>query len=385
MYVVCAMFGLASCKKPYAPTIVKTAGNYLVVEGVIKAGPDSTIIQLSRTGSISDSVKLIPEKNAVVTVEGDQNVSYPLKELNNGMYGTGPLGLDIAHKYRLRIVRAGGKVYLSDFVAVKTTPPIDSLNYEVTATGLNFFSATHDPSNNTRYYRWDYTETYVYISPITTYYKFDNSKFFNGDKSVFRTPAEYISTCYINRYSSTIIINSSAKLEQDVIVHNPITQVSSTSPKILYRYSILLKQYALTKDAYEFWTILKRNTESLGSVFDAQPSQIPVNVHNVSDPSEPVIGYVSASTLSQKRIFIDRTELPVWPITPSECAPDAIIWYKGGGPPNELKAFILIPLAPVVVGYDKEKKDSVYSVKIGDYRCVDCTYFGTAKKPAFWK
>jgi hypothetical protein len=75
------------------------------------------------------------------------------------------------------------------------------------------------------------------------------------------------------------------------------------------RYSILVKQYALTEDGYHYYQILKKNTESLGSIFDAQPSELTCNFHSLQDPTEIVIGFFSASSVVQKRIFIDKSQV----------------------------------------------------------------------------
>ena len=34
------------------------------------------------------------------------------------------------------------------------------------------------------------------------------------------------------------------------------------------------------------------------------------NIKNVGNPDEPVLGYFSASTIAEKRIYIDRSDLP---------------------------------------------------------------------------
>jgi len=377
--VIYALMTGSGCKKPFSPSIITSDNNYLVIEGVINSGQDSTIIKLTRTIRLSNNVNANPERGAIVTVEGDQRVRYPLKENNGGLYVAVSLNLDNSHKYRLEVVTTDGKVYRSDFSEVKVTPPIDSLGYDITPDGLSIYSNTHDPANNTHYYRWDFDETYIYISGINTYYKFQNGKV------VFRTPDEYINTCYVTLNSSNIIINSSAKLKEDVIYKNPITQISMSSEKILHRYSIFLKQYALTKDAYGFWTNLQKNTEKLGTIFDAQPSQVNGNIHCISNPSIPVIGYISVSTVSKKRIFIDKTALPIWPVPQNDCLPYYTSWYKKTVIPDNLINLIQIPLAQIDVSYDAKRKDSLYTVKVGDYFCVDCTYHGTNKKPVFWK
>jgi hypothetical protein len=49
-------------------------------------------------------------------------------------------------------------------------------------------------------------------------------------------------------------------------------------------------QYALTKDQYDYWTELKKNSEQLGTLFDAQPSQLNSNIHSM-EIHRLVLGY----------------------------------------------------------------------------------------------
>ena len=119
--------------------------------------------------------------------------------------------------------------------------------------------------------------------------------------------------------------NISEKLENDVIYLNPIAFIPGDSEKLMTKYSVMVKQYALTKEAFDFWQTLKKNTESLGSIFDAQPSQLTGNIKNVNNPEEPVLGYISAGTVQQKRIFIAKAELPNWKTKyPYSCTADTV-------------------------------------------------------------
>jgi hypothetical protein len=389
---VLALMVIYSCKRSYAPpAITANNNNYLVVEGVIAAGQDSTIIKLSRTVQISGATTVNPELNATVTVQGDQNVSYNLSQIDTGKYGAPPLNLDNSHKYRLLITTADGQTYASDYEPVKITPPIDSLWFTTNSNSLNINAAAHDPSNNTRYYRWDYTETYIYMSPIEADYIFDPTQTDTLKMSVLRTPEQQIHTCYITLNSSAININSSAVLSRDVIANDPITQIADTSEKILHRYSILVRQYALTQDAYNFWAILKRNTQQIGTIFDVQPSETSGNIYCTSNPALPVLGYISVSSISQKRIFIDRGQLPAWPYPAPQCQVpiDPICWLKGSGSlPAGLVSGIYIPtdtIRSTSICYKEEKPS--YSVYVDYYSCADCRYHlgGKTVKPDFWK
>ena len=263
-------------------------------------------------------------------------------------------------QYRLRINTADGKTYLSDFVIAKLSPPIDSVGFNLQTNGAQIYLSTHDPSNNTRYYRWQYNETWMFHVPYDSYFIYQNSQL------AFRTQAENIYECWRRDTTSTLVLTSTAKLAQDVVYQTPMTFVASTSEKLEDRYSILIIQYPLTADAYNYYTALKKNTEQLGSIFDAQPSQLPGNIHQVNNPDEPVIGYVSAGTTTQKRIYIDSRQLPAWtPLTYYDtigcvgvnALPQDYPFDYGGTPPKYIPTVLPNAAEPTI--------------------CVDCTLRGT--------
>jgi len=366
---------IAGCRKPYFPAAVASPGSYLVVEGVINSGADSTIIKLSRTVPLSGTTTSTPELNAIVAVISSNNAVYPLTEAGNGKYASGPLSLDQTLQYRLTIKTATGGTYQSDFVAVRNTPPIDSVGFTIQNNGLNIYANTHDPNNATRYYRYEYDETWQFHS------KYGSNYITNGKKIVPRTQAQMIRDCFGNDQSSTILLASSAKLKQDVIYQAPIAQVPSTSEKIETKYSILVKQYALSADAYNFWLNLKKNTEQLGSIFDAQPSNINGNIHCTSNPAEQVIGYISVSNVQTKRIFITNQQLPPWlPTYPYTCEEDSALYCHYIICQNDVALF-LIPTGSLEIPVDSIS-GGFYGTTIG---CVDCTIRGVTKQPAFWK
>ncbi|HEY9000586.1 MAG TPA: DUF4249 domain-containing protein [Mucilaginibacter sp.] len=372
------------CKKPYTPTIVSTDNHYLVVEGIINSGSDSTFITLSRTVKLSDNVNHTAELGARVTVESDQGGIYPLSELGKGTYASAGLNLDNSHKYHLHIITSDNKEYKSDDEAVKVTPPIDSVGYTIQSGGIQLYVNTHDPNNNTRYYRWDYQETWNFHA------KYSSGLMSDGTKLVPRPVDKQIYTCWATDTSSTILLGSTKALVKDVVYQNPLTQITSTSEKLETKYSILIKQYALSSDAYKFWQSLKTNNEQLGTIFSVLPSELPGNIHCVTTPAEPVIGYISVGTVQQKRMFISEDQLPQnwYPVYPYECSLDSLLFCHGGTPCQNDVALFLIPLGSTeyAVFPITDKEDiSVLGYVAADAQCADCTIRGVNKPPPFWK
>lgn len=368
-----------ACRKPYNPAVINSPKSYLVVEGVINTN-DTTTIKLSRTVNLSAKVTTNPVEG-IVSVESDAGESYQLTSMGLGIYKLIDVPLGDSHKYRLYI-RTGddGKEYRSDFAAVKNSPPVDSVGFKIAGKGLQIYVNAHDNTNNTKYYRFDYWETWRFHAKYASEWMSNHV-----DDVAVRPVSQQIFYCFQSNRSSTIILGSTAKLTQDVLYQLPLTEVEATSEKIETKYSILVRQYALTPEAYKFWENLKKNTEQLGSIFDAEPTQLAGNIHNIKDAADIVIGYISVGAVATKRIFIQNEQLPVeWLANyPYDCGLDSN-WYshpKTGY--NDVRAFLVPELKIPVGSYGKGIKPDGYTASSRE--CVDCTIRGSTTQPDFWK
>lgn len=310
---------ICGCKEVYNPPLKNPSTNYLVVDGNIIAGGDSTFIRLSKTTAVNDTGGINkPEYNASVIVESEDGESYQLSPLNDGMYAAA-LSINQNKNYRIHIETSDRKEYASDYVPVKLTPPIDSVSWKVDNTNsVNIYVTTHDAQNATKYYQWNFTETWQHRTSYTSGLIYEN------DSVRFRSPEEFINYCWTIVPSSSINILSNTQLSSDVIYENKLVNIPFNSAKISMVYSILVQQNALTKEGFEFWQNLQKNTEQLGSIFDPQPFADYGNIHCISDPQEPVIGFISACTVAQQRIYIYNSDLPSWVYQYPLCAFDTI-------------------------------------------------------------
>jgi hypothetical protein len=120
---------------------------------------------------------------------------------------------------------------------------------------------------------------------------------------------------------------------------------------------------------------MKKNTESTGSIFDAQPSELKGNFYSESDKSETVIGFLNISNIKTKRIFIDNTQLSNWRYKES-CFLTEI---KNDSDSIRINGIGFIPTDAA-----KTSITSIISYYAGTPKCVDCTFRGTNIKPTFW-
>lgn len=371
------------CRKPYEPPAIKEVNHFLAVDGFINTGPFSvTKIIVGRSLNLMDSVTNLPELNAQVSIQSADGASYPLFDTGyNGIYVSAQLNLDPGQKYQLSVITSEGLKYLSDPVTPKTAPPVDSLTWDITENPaaatelLNIYANAHDPTNNTRYYRWDYIETWQHQSVMQTYWGLKDGLEYPI------SPEESTYNCWTTGNSNTIMLASSITLASDVISRAPLTSFSKNDPKMDIKYSMLLRQYPLDLEAYKYWLTVQKNSQSLGGLFDIQPSQINGNFHCISVASNTALGYISACSVKEFRFFIDNFSLPGWKSNPAYECPIKDI---PSDPTNFARWYYSDPAYQL--WYYVSNFPSTPIMKITYKDCLDCRLQGgTNIKPPFWQ
>jgi len=375
IHIICVLLFVAAaqCRKPYTPTILVKGDKYLVVDGFINSSPGGvTTILLSRTKKLADTVVNIPEQGATVAIQSATGNRYALHETGaNGRYVSDVLTLDNTGQYKIAITTAGNNQYQSDFVLVKQTPPIDSIVWRQDNKGINLYANTHDPLNNTRYYRWQYIQTWEYHSQLETIWGVENGV------AYVRTPEQQVHICYSTTPSSNILTGTSAALAQDRISDALLGSIAQNDSTLNYRSSFLVQQYALTPAAYFYWQIIKKNSEDLGSLFDLQPSQLEGNIHSITNAVEPVVGYMSVTNLQEKRIFINNADLQNWQLAAGtyNCTVVDV--------PQNTTNFLIVDYPDT--SYAPWYYVSMGPLKLAKKVCVDCTLSGGVNvKPSYW-
>lgn len=375
LFCCCVLWVLAGCKEKYEPPVKSTGLGYLVMEGYFSPTGNAEL-RLSRTIPLSDTARMVTENSAQVMVEGNDGSQFPLAQTAPGIYTSNQLHLNNSVQYRL-FITAAGKEYASDFVPVRPAPAIDSITWALEDDGMRIYINTHDPQNNTWYYRWETEETWEFRSVAPAVLKHTINPATNEIMGVeYRNPDQSpdysIYTCWQHEFSKQILLGSSEKLSEDRI-RLPLVYIPGRSWKLGVLYSINIKQYALTNAEYDYLQIMKRNSEETGSIFDPQPSNLRGNIRCLSDSREPVIGFFSIAERMEKRIFIKSSEVPGWNYfmycTSAEIETDSAAFYPH-----------MAPIGP----YKINDRGEITEFTASEYPCVDCTLRGTNVKPLFW-
>ena len=369
--LLCALL-LVGCIESYPPPITDDGVNFLVVDGFLNSTDGTAEIKLSHAVALSSTEPTLPELNAEVTIQDTDGNTYSLLEIEDGIYQKTNLLVNNTKQYRLNIKTSTNIEYQSDFIAIKHTPPIDSVTWTPSRDydGINILVNTHDDSKNTRYYQWTFEETFNYEAAFLSSLKIENGAlaYIPFEEQTFQ--------CWKTIRSKKILIASTDQLNQDVVYNFPVNFIPKGSQMLTIRYSILVKQMAISREAYDYWLNLQKTTENLGSLFDPQPGRFAGNIHNKNNPNDPVLGYFSVGTMQEKRIFISRFDLPNGLKSYKDygtCSLDTVLFADvPGAQPKSIVT--TVQSMNVVIGY-------VYTTE----PCVDCRFQGgVLTKPPFW-
>ncbi|HCR52845.1 MAG TPA: hypothetical protein DIW27_00415 [Cytophagales bacterium] len=373
-FVFLMLFG---CLEPYSPTVIEQNVNLLVVDGFLNASTNSIQVKLSRTLPIYTEGSYTTEKNATVVLEEEAGPSQPLYETVDGTYVMQNLNLNNSKKYRL-FIRTEFDEYASEYITLKQSPSLDEVTWEATADGVKIYVSAHDPTNQTRYYQWKFWETWQYTADYFSAYTYKN------DSILYRNSNEFTYICYKSAPSDKIILKSTTQLNEDVVGKFPIHLVPRGSRKVASRYNLLVQQRALDEAAYNYYVQLQKTTETVGGLFDPLPSQVTGNMHNVNNPSEPVIGYFMGGSVQEKMIFINRHELPSYLLN---FEPEIINCRIDTIASSEVPS--LFPQHQLLEGYPENPNIEPYEHNfflVIPQQCADCRLKdnGTITRPVFW-
>lgn len=212
------------------------------------------VVKLSHTRPLREA-SVRPLEGAEVWVMEDEAQRINFEETKPGYYqSTKAFAGEAASVYPLFILNEG-KQYQSDPVTLLPPVSIDSLydRYEVITNietkelepGLQFFVDTYDPSGTSKYFRYEWEETYKLEVPYISYYDYYYDNDTDWDTVFRRSPIP--SPCYVTEKSSRVLLSSTIG---DQLVEMPLRYLHEESDALSNRYSILVKQYSLGEQAY---------------------------------------------------------------------------------------------------------------------------------------
>ena len=368
----------------------------LVIEAVLTIEVKKHQITLRRSYPLNSiGSKIIPEKNAVVKIIDDNNNEYNFLEEENGVYKSNlEFGASSNIGYKLYIKSQNNEEYTTEFNKLPNSNSENDIYFEEYKNGddggVTFYTNSVDSSGDSKYYRYEFEGTYKIVAPYWSPYDLVAEE--NEEDGVYlqlKTREERV--CYKTELiNNNIILKNSSNLSQDIIEPFEITSISKKDFRIAHRYSMLIKQYVLSREAYNYYETLKKTSGGNDNVFsENQPGFIIGNITNVNKPNDKVVGFFDVSRVFTKRTFFNfydfylGQDLPS--VTPGGCpylAPlDNGPTESTGLLSNSLWYLVKNGLVKFIIENDSGPGRYYVTTPV----CGDCNELGSNIRPSFWQ
>jgi hypothetical protein len=372
-YCLILMSTLISCRDPFEPELREFSTEILVVEGFIELEGES-IIKLTKTSPIQSENTENLVSSAFVALSDGGNNRWDFVEMEEGIYSLEG-SFSENGEYLLHIQLSNGHTYRSEPLIPVITPEIEVLDYLRDEDGVEIFVSTRG-TETAQYFLWTFEEHWIFQPGVITQLIYDNG----GVRR--RTEDERIDRCWDSNVNPYLVLQNSARFEDNRILQRELVRIPNFSEKLTQRYSIEVKQMAIDQTAFDFWDILRRNSEDIGGIFSPLPSLINGNIQALSEGIPQAIGHISMGKTSTKRIYIDLDDVFPWPVFIPEY--EFCFVLNDTIPPNaaniQFAGGNLIPARDIF-----NEMGALLGYRASTQVCTDCTLRGTNVRPDFWE
>lgn len=364
-----------SCISPYEADIDNEPELISIEASLIKGELEQTV-KVSITASLNKSV-FKPVRGCDVSLIDELDNAWHYNDLTGGIYRTSIPDEELihGHHYKIRVITAEGNVYESDYEMLNTGIELDSIYYDIEDkadvitgepyTGLQFYLDVKAGEDESRYFRWRIDESYEYTSfaPISYFYLDDTHT------PVLPSDPWAVYRCWREGEVGGLFQSSTMNLSQNEKKRIHLNYVSAQTERLRIKYSLNVKQYTLSEDAYNYFEQNRLATEEADGLYTRQPRQPITNFLNVDDASERVLGYFWVSTQTNQRIFVPRIE--EMDVQAEDCAYWEYSDLEDGEGPFPIYLF------------DDKNSGKVY---VSSRDCFDCTRRGGSNtRPDYWE
>ncbi|WP_281323326.1 DUF4249 domain-containing protein [Flavobacterium aestivum] len=377
-----------SCTEQYVLQS-NTFEDILVVNGIITNELRLQEIKVNRTYRLEEN-KPVFEKGANVYITDNDNTVYEFEEDVDSYISKSAFKAIPGKKYQLNIITKDGKSYsstpeiLTPESEVQVTPIVQTNEGEK---GVNINVSSYDPTGQSKFYRYEYDETYKIIAPYWNPNKYIIAPYLtpDGDPDFLVVPRTgETRTCYTTKSLDDLTLKSTVGLTEDRI-NFPIRYISVKDPILRERYSIIVRQYVQNLASYTYYKTLKDLSISKSILSQTQTGFNYGNLKCNDNPNEKIVGYFEVSSVSSKRIFFNFIDIfpkeanyPPYFIKCNTIEKSNCFKEKGCG-----GAFIEAYVNSVFyVYYGSTDDNRIYTFVEAD--CGDCTKFSSNIKPLFW-
>lgn len=388
LFSVVLIFLVNSCIEPFDTEFVGFE-SVLVIEATMTNEIKQHKIYLTRTFEF-ESDEVITVRSANVEVKDNVGNTYVFQESEPGTYISVETFAALPDRnYTLSISTQNGKSYSSSEMQLTPVTQLDNISAEIITNddgveGIAILADSFNATGNAINYRYDYEETYKIIAPKWSAIDLEGDPAGGcGVVKVRNVRDEQI--CYNTDFSNSIVLTNTGDLSEDRVSGFVVRFINRNNYIISHRYSILVRQYVQSNEAYTFYENLKQFSQSESLFSETQPGFLKGNITSNQDENEKVLGFFDVSSVTEKRIFFNYTDF-----YPNEPLPPYVDPCNNNSPPlvDSRGGCILRPIFE-----DKSARYWADNPMPGPLEgpffivqrvCGDCTLLGKTEIPSFW-
>ncbi|MFP2996186.1 DUF4249 domain-containing protein [Spongiivirga sp. MCCC 1A20706] len=369
--------------------------NLVVVEATITDQNIQQTIKLSFSKKFEEET-FLPLSNAQVTVLSSEGGSFSFFEQSPGIYvSTNTFSANPESTYQLNVETPGGRRIISEQEQIAGSANIEEILAVPTINdkgieGIALRVATSSLFGVTRFFRYEYQETYKIIAPNWNPFEFDiiNDQFPDFEVGI-KPRIEEQQTCFGNNSSLSIILNETVSNDGNDAFE--FRFLSREDPFLAHRYSVNLVQYTQSAKAANYWKTLQDFSDQENIFSQVQPGFLSGNLESISDDNL-VVGFFEVASVTQKRVFINRDDF----YNQEENRPYFLDCSAIGATPLfSLGAHQMgVTTSPLIdairaglivyYGVNENPTDVLGPYFVTARECGDCTALGSNVKPEFW-
>lgn len=399
-----------SCVEPFEAD-TETFENALVIAAFLSDEEKKHEVLLSRARPFEQDSSSV-ERNANVVVSDDTGIVYNFEEIEPGMYVSQvAFAAKSNRSYQLVIDTQDGRSYVSETVNMPEKVGVGDLYAE---RGMNDFGEEgvkilldNDSSGDEpKYFKYEYEETYKIIAPNWDPFEFEIIDYVACDSNYnfyevgIKQRLEEQRICYGSANSSELVQTTTANLKANEVENLNIRFIGRDNYIMSHRYSILVKQFAQTQEAYFYYEQLGNFSTSKNIFSQIQPGFLFGNIKSETDEEEKVLGYFEVASVNEKRVYFNYTdlfpdeELPPFPVNCETLSAPQLIasGYHCDGMGNcdgDCESPLIEGILADIHVFAAVNEDQI-KVSEGPYLtlpspCGDCTKLGSNIVPDFWK
>ena len=354
----------------------------LVIQGRILAGEES-VIYISKTQPLGETKRESPITHAKVTIIGQNGYESDLAIYDEQQmaYLVDTKGISENTHYAAK-VELYNETYQSSFQAIYNTPEIEEIIYKEREDGISLHVSTYNTDNVTRAYMWSYEEDWEFHADINMASVNEGVMLYSENNYQLDGRKNPYYFCWGHKKSNNIFVYSTEGLKENQIKEYELNRIPTNDIRISYIYCISVKQWCLSPEAYRYFRTVELYTENTGGLFAPMPAEVPGNVSCISNPDLKVHGYVIASNVKTKRLFVYQADFQKIYSEYSNCKHSYVKDYMNHlNWEKEMESFMDngdVIFAPS--GHMDEESILYFNT------CVDCrqTKGATKKRPDFW-